>query len=123
MVFRCFFAIILNMINNNEQGQEFKTTMNDLEMFVRVIIVCCFYGQSPKAMWDQRNGFQFFKKVIGDLGGIQKFIHIISCIKSPKLNDSSSWYRYFDQCNSIRELESVISKTVHHFKIIIQSEI
>ena len=51
-----------NMINNNEQGQQHKTTMNDLEMFVRVIIVCCFYGQSPKAMWDEREGFPFLKK-------------------------------------------------------------
>ena len=81
--------------------------MNDLEMFARCLLVCCFYGFSAKTMWDHKEAFPYFTKAIENIGGINKFITMLSHLKAPKMIVSLTWDNYFDECPHVRELEIV----------------
>lgn len=98
-----FFGEILKFINQNEVGISKKTTMNDLEMFTRCLLVCCCYGCSAKTMWDHKEAFPYFTKAIENIGGINKFITMLSHLKAPKMMVSLTWDNYFDECPHVRE--------------------
>ena len=82
-----------------------KTTMDDLKLFTRCLLACCFYGFSPKTLLDDKVGFPYFYQAIQNLGGKKKIVHILSCLKSNKINGINTWYNYFDESPHIRELE------------------
>ena len=46
-----FFSVILKMINENYYGTMNKTTLDDLETFLKVLLVCVFYGKLPSFLW------------------------------------------------------------------------
>ena len=69
-----FFRIVLEIINGNESDDvQNKTTMDQLELFVRVILTCSFYGKAPRTLWDNRTLYLDFNEAIKSLGGIKVF--------------------------------------------------
>ena len=103
------FGEILKILNKNESNAKVKTTMDDLEMFTRCLLVCYFYGFSAKTMWDHIDGFPYFTKAIENLGDIVKFRKIRSNFKSPKMKVELTWDNYFDENPHIRELEKIMA--------------
>lgn len=98
---------LLGIINKNESLLHCSifTTMDDLELFTRAIFVRCYYGHSPTTLWDDQDVFPHFAEAITKLGGIMKFKHIISCLKSPKAHDGTIWDNYFASCKDFDDLK------------------
>lgn len=105
-----FFRKILKLINRNEINSPIKTTIEYLDLFTRCILVCCYYGHAPSKMWEDKAGFPHFTLAIKNLGGIDKFIYMIGCLKSHKVQNDLSWDNYFDECHLISELEKFMEK-------------
>ena len=104
-----FFSTILKLINSNEKDIEPKTTMEDMEYFVRALLIAAVYGKSPSALISRPDYFPKFDQAINNIGGIQKFRHIICCLRSPKKHLGSTWDNYFDECQFVRDLERSLS--------------
>ena len=85
-----YFSEILKMINTNEIGSKLKTKMDELETFTCYLLVCSYYAFSPETMWDDRIGFPHFTIAIADLGGIDKFKHILKMSQISK-NENKSY--------------------------------
>ena len=104
-----FFSIILQLINSNEKDVEHKTTMEDMEYLVRALLIAAVYGKSPSTLISRSDYFPKFDQAINNIGGIQKFRHIICCLRSPKKHLGSTWDNYFDECQFVRDLERSLS--------------
>ena len=59
-------------------------------------------------MWDDREGFPHFSTAIESLGSIDKFKHIIGCLKSPKIQTGLTWDTYLDECVQVGQREKIV---------------
>ena len=55
-----FFSTILKLINSNEKDVEPKTTMEDMEYFVRALLIAAVYGKSPSTLISRPEYFPKF---------------------------------------------------------------
>ena len=100
----------MKLINLNEVDMSTGTVIDILELFVRSLLACAFYGKSPHFLWSFKSHYPLFEKAIIVMGGINKFQHILRCLKSPKKHYGETWDNYFDRCSIKREMEQVVSK-------------
>ena len=83
--------------------------MQEIEYFVRALLVAAFYGKSPALLISRPEYYPKFADAITTIGGIHKFRHILLCLRSPKKHLGSTWDNYFDECQFVRDLERSLS--------------
>jgi hypothetical protein len=108
-----FCQCLLQLINENEidnESSSTKTTMNQLEIFIRCILCCAFYRKSATALWKHRHHHPTFEKLIRELGGISVYSTIMKNIRSNKSHHGITWENYFDENKHLRAMEKILSQ-------------